>query len=77
MKVKKIQTQRCGLLSSGTCLQRDTTRPHTACHTLKQTQDFKLEVLPHPLYSPNLASSYCHPFQPPKKPCTWTSLQIG
>jgi hypothetical protein len=62
MKVRKIRTQCCGLLFSGTCLQRDNTQPHTACHTFKQIQ--KLEMLPHLLYSPNLISSYCHPFQP-------------
>ena len=77
MKVKKIETKHCGLLSSCMRLQRDNTQTHTACHTMKQIQDLTLEVLPHPLYSPDLASSYCHPFQPPKTPSTWTSLHVG
>ena len=30
---------------------------HTARHTVKLLQDFKLEVLPHPQYLPDLAPS--------------------
>ena len=44
---------------------------------MKQIRDLKLEVLPHLLYSPDLASSYCHPFRSHKKPSTWMSLHIG
>jgi hypothetical protein len=43
-----------------TCLQHDSTQPHTAPHTVKQNQDLKLEVLPHPRYSPYLAPSDLH-----------------
>ena len=39
---------------------------HTAPHTLKQIQDFKLEVLPHPPYLPELAPSDFHLFWPLK-----------
>ena len=31
-----VRTARCGLSSSGACLQRDNGRPHTARHTFKQ-----------------------------------------
>jgi histone-lysine N-methyltransferase SETMAR len=39
---------------------------HTAHHTVKQIQDFKLEVLPHPPYLPDLAPSDFHLFWPLK-----------
>jgi hypothetical protein len=54
MKVRKIQTKYCGLLSSGMCLQRENTRPLTTCRTMKHSG------------APDTASSYCHPFQPQK-----------
>jgi hypothetical protein len=61
-----IQRKHCGLLSCGMCPQHDNAQPHTAAHTMKQIQDLKLEVLPHPLYSPCLASSDLHFFWPLK-----------
>jgi len=57
-----IRSKRCGLSSSGVCLQHVNARPHTARHTLKQIQDFKLQVLPRPSYSPDLAPSDFHLF---------------
>jgi hypothetical protein len=50
----EIRRKACGLLSSGACLQHDNDRPPTARHTVKKIQNVKLQVLPHPQYSPNL-----------------------
>lgn len=51
----------CCLLA---CLQHDNTQPHTACHTIKQIYDLKLEVLLHLPFSLDLASSDFHIFWP-------------
>ena len=48
------------------CLQHVNARPHTARHTVKQIQDFKLQVLPPPPYSPDLAPSDFRLFWPLK-----------
>jgi transposase len=41
-------------------LQQNNARPHTAHLTLEKTENMGCEVLPHPLYSPDLApSDYC------------------
>jgi histone-lysine N-methyltransferase SETMAR len=61
-----VQRKRRGLLSSGLCLQRDKAQFHTARFTEKENQDLKLEVLPHPPYSPDLAPSNFHLFWPLK-----------
>ena len=58
----KIKQTRSGLLSSGVCLQHDNALRHAARHTVKQIQDFKLEVLPHPPYFPDLEPSDFHLF---------------
>ena len=42
------------------CARGVTTRPRTARHTVKQIQDLKLELLPHPLYSPDFAPTDFH-----------------
>jgi histone-lysine N-methyltransferase SETMAR len=57
-----IRTKRRSLSSSGVCLQHDNARTHTARRTIKQIQDLKLEVLPQPPYSPDLALSDFHLF---------------
>jgi hypothetical protein len=55
-----IGSKRRGLLSSGVCPWRDNARPRTARHTVKQIQDLKLKLLPHPLYSPDFAPTDFH-----------------
>jgi hypothetical protein len=47
-------------------VQHDNARNNTARHTVKQIQDLKLDVLPHPLYSTDLAPSNFHLFWPLK-----------
>ena len=61
-----IRTKRGGLLSSVLCPQSDNARLHTARHTVKQMQDLKWKMLPHPPYSPDLTSSDFHLFWPLK-----------
>jgi hypothetical protein len=58
----EIRTKLRGLLSSGVCLQHDNARAHTARRTANQIQDLKLEVLPHPPYSKDLAPRDFHLF---------------
>jgi hypothetical protein len=49
---KQFEKKYLVLLCSGECLQHDNWRPHIARHTLQRIQDFKLDVLPCRLYSP-------------------------
>jgi histone-lysine N-methyltransferase SETMAR len=55
------------LLSSGVLLQHDNARPHTARATAKKITDLRLECIPHPAYSPDLAPSDYHVFGPLRK----------
>ena len=61
------QVKRRGLLSTGVLLQHDNARPHTARSTAATIQDLSFQCLPHPLYSPDLASSVFHIFGPLKE----------
>ena len=61
-----IKSKRRGLLSAGVFLQHDNARPHTARSTVATIQDLSFECLPHPPYSPDLASSDFHVFGPLK-----------
>jgi histone-lysine N-methyltransferase SETMAR len=48
-------------------LQHDNARPHTAHSTVATIQDLSFEYLSHPPYSPDLASSDFHVFEPLKE----------
>jgi histone-lysine N-methyltransferase SETMAR len=48
-------------------LQHDNVRPHTARATAKKITDLRLECIPHPAYSPDLAPSDYHVFGPLKE----------
>ena len=61
-----IRRQRRGLSSSCVRLQGVNARAHTARHTVKRMQDFKLQVLPCPPHSPDLAPNDFHLFWPLK-----------
>jgi len=61
------QSKRCGRLSTGVLLQHDNSRPHTARSTIATIQDLSFECLPHPPYSPDLASSDFHVSEPLKR----------
>jgi len=62
-----IKSKRRGLLGTGVLLQHDNARPHTARSTVATIQDLSFECLPHPRYSPDLAPSDFHVFEPLKE----------
>ena len=62
-----IMSKQHGLLSTDVLLQHDNARPHTARSTVATIQYLSFECLPHPLYSPDLASSDFHVFGPLKE----------
>lgn len=47
-------------------IEHDNWRPHGACASVQQTTNLRLESLPHPLYSPDLALCDYHVFGPLK-----------
>ena len=51
-----------GLITKGVLFLQDLARAHTAHLTTCTLQQFGWEVLPHPLYSPDLAPSDLHLF---------------
>jgi len=61
-----IRTKRRSLLSSGVCLHLDDANLHTVYHTVKQIYDLKLEMSPHPPYSPDLDPTNFHHFWSPE-----------
>jgi histone-lysine N-methyltransferase SETMAR len=56
-----------GLLSKGVVLLHDNDRPHTAAHTAETLRKLKFDVMAHPSYSLDLASSDYHLFGPLKE----------
>ena len=59
-----IGSKRRRLLSNRVLLLNDNARPHTAAHTVGTLRVLKFEVLKHPPYSPDLATSGFHLFGP-------------
>ena len=67
-----------GQLSKCIVLLHDNDRPHTAAHTVETLRKLNFEVLAHPPYSPDIATSDCHLFGPLKEAlrgCRFTSDQ--
>ena len=62
-----IKSERRGRLNTGVLLQHENARPHTARSTVSTIQDLSFECLPHPPYSPDLATSDFHVSEPLKK----------
>jgi len=62
-----IKNKRPRLLTRGVILLHDNARPHTARLTVEFVDNLGLDLLSHPLYSPDLAPSDYHLFGPMKK----------
>ena len=58
----EVGSKRRGQLSKGIVLLHDNARLHTAAHTVETLHKLNFEVLAHPPYSSDLASSDCHLF---------------
>ena len=56
-----------GHQSKGVILHHDNARPHTAAQTEQTINNLGWELFPHPTYSPDLALSDFHQFDPLKK----------
>ena len=55
-----IKKERRGLVTRGIILQQDNARPHTSRQTVSKIGEFGYGLLPHPVYSPDLAPcDYC------------------
>ena len=63
---KYIKNKRGGHQSKGVILHYDNARPHTAAQTVQTINNLGWEMLPHPAYSPDLASANFHLFCPMK-----------
>ena len=55
-----LRKKRLGLIIKGVLFHQDKARAHTAHRTTYTLQQFGWEVLPHPIYSPDLALSDFH-----------------
>jgi histone-lysine N-methyltransferase SETMAR len=62
-----IKSKRRELLSTGVLLQCNNAQTHTACSTVATIRDLSFKCLPHPPYSPDLATSDFHVFGPLKE----------
>jgi len=61
-----IRSKRRGRLTQGVLLLHDNARPYTAHLTINTIRQLNWEVLEHPAYIPDLASSDFHLFEPLK-----------
>jgi histone-lysine N-methyltransferase SETMAR len=57
-----IRSKRRGLLSKTVLLHHDNARPHAAAARIETIKKINFELLPYPLYSPDLAPSGYHVF---------------
>ena len=64
---KDIKNKRTGLQSRGAILFQDNARPHTAARTLAKIEDLGWKLLTHLPFSPDLAPSDFHLFNPLKE----------
>ena len=61
---KEVMEKRPELATrEGVIFHQDTARPHTSLVTRKKLLELGWEVMPHPLYSPDLATSEYHLFR--------------
>ena len=64
---KDIKNKHRGHQSIEVILHHDNARPHTAAQTVRTINNLGWKLLPHPPYSPGLASSDFHLFGPVKE----------
>jgi hypothetical protein len=50
-----VRSKPTGVLTNGFVLHHNNDRPHTAAATVETIRKPKLDLLPHPAYSPDLA----------------------
>jgi histone-lysine N-methyltransferase SETMAR len=62
-----FRSKRRGRSVKSVCLLHDNACPHTAAVTTGTLQEMQWEILPHPAYSPDLARSDLHLFDPLKE----------
>ncbi|UYV65471.1 hypothetical protein LAZ67_3004457 [Cordylochernes scorpioides] len=72
---RAIQNERRGMLTKGVRFHHDNARPHTAHKTTAFFEEFGWELVSHPPYSPNLASSDFHFLPELKKNLGGTQFQ--
>ncbi|UYV62625.1 hypothetical protein LAZ67_2001351 [Cordylochernes scorpioides] len=70
-----IQNERRGMLTKGVCFHQDNARPHTARQTTALIEEFGWELVSHPPYSPDVATSDVHLFPELKKNLGGTQFQ--
>ena len=71
-----IREKRRGKLSKGVLLQRDNARVHTCKVAMDAVERNGYELIPHPAYSPELASSDSFPNPKLEKGYPWTSFPV-
>ena len=59
-----IRQKRRGLLTTVVCLLHENAKPHTAAATLSIIQELRFESIPHLPYSPDVAPTDFHVFDP-------------
>ncbi|GFG36661.1 hypothetical protein Cfor_09401 [Coptotermes formosanus] len=72
-----VRRKRCGLLSSGMCLQHDNARLSTARHTVKQIQDCKTGGVTTSAIFTRFGIRRFSLLLLPTRRSTWTPFQIG
>jgi histone-lysine N-methyltransferase SETMAR len=71
-----IRSKWRGLLSKTVLLHHDNARTHAAAATVETIQKLNFELLPHPVYSPDLAPSDYRLFGSLKKHCGDVGLEV-
>jgi histone-lysine N-methyltransferase SETMAR len=66
LKTALLEKRRRRTSDGSLYLLQDNARPHTACLTKEKLEELKLNLLPHPPYSPDLAPSDFYLFSPLK-----------
>ena len=71
-----IREKRLGKLFKGVLLQQDNARVHTCKIAMNAVERNGYELIPHPVYSPDLAPSDLLPIPKLEKGYPWTSFPV-